>query len=215
MELKDYYKILELPPSATLKEIKSAYRRLAHQFHPDKRNNDLYAAAQFNIIKEAYEVLTDPAKKEHYLQNRWYANAAGQKTHHAPLTPVTILRKALLLDKHISQLDVYRTDRNSIREEISKVLSDENIQTLNRFNEGEINNVIVRTLSKSLLLLPHGMAKELASLLHRVNVEVVTTDFINHNLRKSDRDDKWNRIHPYVIITIVILLCMLIYALSG
>ncbi|MEI9910706.1 MAG: DnaJ domain-containing protein [Bacteroidota bacterium] len=63
MQGKDYYKILELPPSATLQEIKTAYRRLAHQYHPDKNDNDLYAAAQFEMVKEAYEVLSDPRKK--------------------------------------------------------------------------------------------------------------------------------------------------------
>ena len=63
MLLKDYYTILELEPSATLPEIKKAYRRLALQYHPDINPNDSYAAAQFVEIKEAYETLTIPAKK--------------------------------------------------------------------------------------------------------------------------------------------------------
>lgn len=40
-------------------------------YHPDKTGADTYSAAHFNEIKEAYEVLTNPAAKEQYLQQRW------------------------------------------------------------------------------------------------------------------------------------------------
>ena len=51
MYLKDHYKILELELSATLPEIKKAYRRLALQYHPDKTQDDPYAAAHFIDVK--------------------------------------------------------------------------------------------------------------------------------------------------------------------
>ena len=79
MQLKDYYKILEMEPSATLTEIKKAYRRLAQQYHPDKNSSDEYALTYFAEIKEAYEVLTNPAKKDYYLQQRWYQQSLGKK----------------------------------------------------------------------------------------------------------------------------------------
>ena len=84
MQLKDYYSILELHPSATRDEIKKAYRRLAHQYHPDKKNNDPYAAAQFSNIKEAYEILSNPVKKDQYLQQRWYTQSIGKKIRKEP-----------------------------------------------------------------------------------------------------------------------------------
>jgi len=58
--LKDYYQILQIEPHSTFAEIKQAFRRLALIYHPDKNPNDKYAEAQFNEIKEAYEVLTNP-----------------------------------------------------------------------------------------------------------------------------------------------------------
>jgi preprotein translocase subunit Sec63 len=57
--LKDYYAILDLPPTATIRDIKQAYRKLVMVYHPDKNNDDPYALSRFNEIKEAYEVLMD------------------------------------------------------------------------------------------------------------------------------------------------------------
>jgi len=124
LEIKDYYKILELPPSATQKEIKTAYRRLAHQYHPDKSGNDLYAAAQFEIVKEAYEVLSDPSKKEYYLQQRWYNQSIGKKRTETVITPVTVLKQVLELDKYVSTLDVHRMDKEGLYNYICDILSD-------------------------------------------------------------------------------------------
>ncbi|CAG9321076.1 unnamed protein product [Blepharisma stoltei] len=62
---KDYYGTLQVPKEATLQEIKTAYRRLALAFHPDK-NPDPSSKQKFQSITEAYSVLSDPEKREMY-----------------------------------------------------------------------------------------------------------------------------------------------------
>ncbi len=74
MIVKDYYKVLEVTPVASLQEIKKSFRRLAVKYHPDKNNGDQLAAARFVEIQEAYEVLSDPQKKRRIqLQSMVYA----------------------------------------------------------------------------------------------------------------------------------------------
>ncbi|MBI1888744.1 MAG: molecular chaperone DnaJ [Candidatus Spechtbacteria bacterium] len=63
--MKDYYQILRIPRSASKEEIKQAYRKLAHQYHPDKKGGD---EQKFKEINEAYQVLGDERKKAHYDQ---------------------------------------------------------------------------------------------------------------------------------------------------
>lgn len=68
MAKRDYYEALGLPRNATEAELKTAYRRLAMKFHPDRNPGDPEAEASFKEIKEAWEVLKDPRKRAAYDQ---------------------------------------------------------------------------------------------------------------------------------------------------
>ena len=68
MDFLDYYKLLGVNKSATTKDIKSAYRKLARKYHPDLNPNDKDAKKKFQEINEANEVLSDPEKRKKYDQ---------------------------------------------------------------------------------------------------------------------------------------------------
>ncbi|XP_059433676.1 uncharacterized protein LOC132166841 isoform X1 [Corylus avellana] len=63
---KDYYKVLEVDYDASEEKIRLNYRRLALKWHPDKHKGDSAVTAKFQEINEAYEVLSDPAKRLDY-----------------------------------------------------------------------------------------------------------------------------------------------------
>lgn len=65
-EKLDYYDLLGLTGSASQEEIKKAYRKLALKFHPDKNKDNPEAENMFKLISRAYDVLSDPEKKEVY-----------------------------------------------------------------------------------------------------------------------------------------------------
>ncbi|MGE4514694.1 MAG: DnaJ domain-containing protein, partial [Chryseobacterium sp.] len=68
MAKRDFYEILGVSKSATADEIKKAYRKKAIQFHPDKNPGDKQAEENFKEAAEAYEVLSDPQKRQRYDQ---------------------------------------------------------------------------------------------------------------------------------------------------
>ena len=65
----DYYKFLDVPPTASLEEIRSVFRRMAFKYHPD-RNKDPWAETIFMQINEAYQVLGNPKKRAAYDAER-------------------------------------------------------------------------------------------------------------------------------------------------
>ncbi len=68
MEYKDYYKSLGVNRNASQDEIRDAFRKLARQYHPDTNKGDNTAEEKFKSINEAYQVLSDPEKRQKYDQ---------------------------------------------------------------------------------------------------------------------------------------------------
>lgn len=64
--MKNYYDVLGVPRTATEKDIRQAYRRLARQYHPDVNPGDKSTEEKFKEINQAYEVLSDPEKRRKY-----------------------------------------------------------------------------------------------------------------------------------------------------
>lgn len=77
----NYYEVLDLPVNASTNDIKKAYRKLALKWHPDKNpQNASEASEMFRKISEAYEVLSDPVKRQEY--DRYGMDQNSSSDHH-------------------------------------------------------------------------------------------------------------------------------------
>ena len=77
MAKRDYYDVLGITKSADADEIKKAYRKMAIKYHPDKNEGDKAAEEKFKEAAEAYEVLSNPEKRQRYNQFGHAANASS------------------------------------------------------------------------------------------------------------------------------------------
>src|SRR5258706_8494175 len=77
VKFRDYYEILGVSRTAKEDEIKKSYRKLARKYHPDLNPNNKQSEEKFKEIQEAYEVLSDPDKRQKYdqLGANWKAGA--------------------------------------------------------------------------------------------------------------------------------------------
>ncbi|MEO6693566.1 MAG: DnaJ domain-containing protein, partial [Ignavibacteria bacterium] len=79
MTKRDYYEILSVTKTSTADEIKTSYRKLAMKHHPDKNPGDAASEEKFKELAEAYEILSDPNKRQRYDQfGHQGVNGAGQ-----------------------------------------------------------------------------------------------------------------------------------------
>ena len=85
---KDHYETLGVDRKASEKDIRSAYRRLARQYHPDVNSGDKRAEAKFKEVNEAYQVLSDSDSRKQYdrFGDRWrHADRVqNDRTGHSP-----------------------------------------------------------------------------------------------------------------------------------
>ena len=211
MPVKDYYRTLNVPAQASIEEIKKAYRLLAQQYHPDKNNNDPYSIAYFSEIKEAYETLTNPFKKDIYLQERWYNRATGNKRSREVITPVTILKEVLEFEKYTSKMDVFRMDKERLFSYINELLSEETISQLQQFNEPEINQQIVLTMLKPVRLLKSEKALLLTERLSKITTGNNKIHLlISDTIRKIQREEKWKKYEWVFVLLITLVILLLI-----
>ncbi|RDX64338.1 Ras-related protein RABC1 [Mucuna pruriens] len=99
-----YYDILGVTPSASEDQIRKAYYHKAMQVHPDKNPNDPHAAEKFQVLGEAYQVLSDPVQRNAYNQNG--KHSVSRETMLDPMAVFALLFGSELFEDYIGHLAV-------------------------------------------------------------------------------------------------------------
>jgi curved DNA-binding protein CbpA len=213
--LKDYYAILGISPTADTAEIKQAYRKLAMRYHPDKHDHEPEKIILYEQIREAYEILTEPVKRNEYLQERWRLKAQGLKLKEEIISGDIILKKVIELNQQLRFADPARLNETKIRHQFNTILSDEMIGILEKQNDNELNLAIFSILIDTLKPLPLSVCTETAN-------QIDTISFIDYGLKKrmdeiikkKQEAQFWEKRKIWIVIAITILICLFIGYLS-
>lgn len=227
MSLKDYYKILELSPGASIADIKKSFRRLALLYHPDRNFGSNIHEAKFKEIKEAYEVLSDAKQRQDYNSRRReqsqtqshsrsysYTQTEKKKTYNHP-NAQTILTQAVEFRKKITATDPERMNKNAVYHHIQKLLAIQNILILKHSNDQKINTIFIdEILNCSRFLLFPEVEKICVQLTELAGTDNETYRKIYHFSRQSRLHTYWTRYKLLVAVIVALILCLLIYLMS-
>ncbi len=209
---KDYYRILEVRPSASQADIKKSYRRLALQYHPDKNLGSELYEARFKDITEAYRVLSDTRKRGEYNRTRGIFSRTEKKKNDHTTTPQMLLNQTIELRRKVAAYNPDRMNKLALSHQIQHILSNYNIHILKHNNDSKLNTRIIEEMMACARLLPFADVEKICFRL----TEIAGSD--NNMYRKIYDFSKeirmqtvWNRYKLLVAVLLAIILCFTIY----
>ncbi len=203
MQLKDYYKILDVKPVATQQEIKKSFRRLALQFHPDRNAGNQLAEAKFKEIQEAYEVLSDPGQRKEYNYKRWHLRSIGKSYTERPLSPAAILEEYRALKSYIDSMSIFRVNYDQVSQYIRELINPSSIGILHEHHDTATNLEIIQTLLQACRPLPLRNLLPLSEIfLQLAGHDLTAQQLIHQQVRQKKWYEIWD-IYKWVVMIII------------
>ncbi len=144
--MMDYYKTLEVAPSASYDDIKKSYRRLALKYHPDKNSGNFESHRLFTEINQAYRILSSEESRKRY--------DSTYRIRMRPVTPQVFLQKFRDIRNFVSSRGKSKISQAALLRALTNLLSDSNIEYLSSKSNEDINQRIVEEVLKCCDFLP-------------------------------------------------------------
>ena len=214
--LKDYYKILEVSPSASSIDIKKSYRRLALRYHPDKNvGNNIYES-KFKEITEAYQVLSNLRQRQEYNIKVNIFNIAQKRKPPTPIvTAASILHQAVEFRKKIAVLDPERMNKRALYQHIQHLLGRQYVAVLQQQHDPKINKRIIEEILFCSRHLPFAHVEKIC---FQLTALAGTDNGVYRSIYKFLKDTKsrefWNKYKLAIALFITFVMCGLIYFIS-
>ena len=208
MAIKDYYKILNVKPDASVTSIKKSYRLLAMKYHPDKNPQDELSAAVFSDIAEAYSVLSNPSARKDY-NNQRYQTATNEYAKPAE-TIDSLINKATHLEKQITHINPFRFNRDALLYSIKQLLPVD-ISTLLHTNEIQQKEFLEVVVWCSYML----TSSQIENLYQIMQPLFIKHPWLQQQLdsmiKHQAKKENWEKYKIVLAVIITLLLCAVIF----
>ncbi len=208
MTFPNHYQTLQVAPTATMEEIKKAYRKLALRFHPDKAGSDESTLAAFRAIKSAYDVLINSKSRQAYHAKYFYHTTPPKPT----LTANELADKAKALAAFVRLLDPFRIDYDLLTLEIAQIVNPEAVRIFKNTKELFLIEGTINSILACLALMPYKIGIPFHAMLLSISENhamlLISTKL---QLKKQQRIDWWQRKKPLLALVVALLICLLMY----
>lgn len=129
---EDYYRLLQVHPAATQQEIRKAYRKLAHQYHPDKAAAST-APEAFAVLQKAYATLSNINSRKNY-DLIYFSKRINQAAAADVTDPRQLLQLIINLRNRIQSQDASMINSGAVHAELMLIISEQHLQIANNSN---------------------------------------------------------------------------------
>jgi len=211
MPAKDHYKVLGVSASASMQEIKTAYRRLAHQYHPDKNPGQPLTDIRFREIQEAYAVLSNEKLRRHYDEERYFSGLSAQKEP-VKVDAAWLLKEIKKLSRHMKHVDSYRMNHKALHDHIMLLLDEGHIAVLQK--EADFNTI--RTVVLETIFCIKGLSYRYYSpITQRLRLIAGSYSSLHQLISQAENERRSQktieRLFPVIILVIALMLCLFMY----
>jgi molecular chaperone DnaJ len=205
---KDYYRILNIKSSATIAEIKKAYRSLAMKYHPDKNPGDELAAAVFADSAEAYKVLSDNEARKRYNEERYLT--AQQEYQRSVETIDTMIMHISAINRHIQNSDPFRLNKDALLYSIKQIFP-RDINLLLTTNEPLLKQFLEKISFAASYLSTHQTMQLNILLQPLYEKNIWLQQHLNLLLQRQQKQQRWEKYKIALAVLITAILCVLIF----
>jgi molecular chaperone DnaJ len=208
---KDYYRILNVKSSATTAEIKTAYRKIAMAYHPDRNPDDALAAAVFSDAAEAYKVLSDNESRKRYNHERYIT---AEQEYKQPVETIgALFGRIKQLNEYVKNSDPFRLNKNALLFSIRQLFPDD-LTLLLQTNHALLQQFL-ELVTVSAQHLHSNQTKQLSKLLIPFYTEHEWLQYkLNSIMQQQQRQERWEKNKIILAIIIAAVLCALIFLVS-
>ncbi|PJE47346.1 MAG: hypothetical protein CUR34_01960 [Sediminibacterium sp.] len=209
---QNWYAVLGLTATASSTDIKRAFRKLAHIYHPDKHNNPVYFE-QFKQIQKAYEILGNLDSKRLYDKS---IQLEGKSTSSQPtIQTVDDLAKYFhLFEREMQQTDIRFVNYDRIKWKLNYPLFLPLIQEIIQSGSFQEQQKIVKQIGYILHFLPYHEVQPYQEKLMHCFFEESHLHYISQLIKEKKIESKWNQFTIPLVAILSALLCLGIYLLS-
>jgi molecular chaperone DnaJ len=202
--VKDYFQILQIDRSASEQEIKQAYRKLAHKYHPDKNGDDKLSKELFQEISEAYNFLM-------VEENRRKLSGQTFSFRKAP-TAADVLHEAQKIVKLVKASDPYRINHDSILYKMRELLRSSHLYILKNETDEMVKKQFLTTVIETIQLLNYDYYSEVINELRKL--ETGDDDYLDTLLKKK-KNERLYRIGTFILVILAAtFLCFMIWMIA-